>query len=459
MTKTLLIPDYAKAAIEAKKKAESKQKAMERVPQPTGWRILVMPYRGRQKPDGGVYIPDAVADREALATVVAYVVKVGPLAYKDPEKFGADMEPWCKEGDWVCIGRYAGSRFKLEDGEVRIINDDEVIATIIDPEDIKIQENSMSEAEVKENQEELDLEVEIEDDPTPSESNQVVEQQTPSEDAGEETTDGVEATEDSEDNAEELSEYTQGVQKRIDRLTNKRREAERREQAALEYAESMKNQLEQMREQNQRNASSLVGEFGSRVESELEAAKIAYQKAHEEGDGEALFQAQQKISQIAIDQAKYQEARNRLEVEKEAPAQTVDPVPAQTRAPAAAQDPDPKAQAWADKNDWFGEDQSMTYAAFGIHRKLVEEGYDPSSDDYYAEIDRQMKEDFPSKFEKSAPKSGKPPVAAATNSSSRSPSKRKRTIKLTESEKAIARKLNVPYEAYAKEVAKLNKDR
>ena len=138
MTKTLLIPDYAKAAIEAKKKAESKQKAMERVPQPTGWRILVMPYRGRQKTDGGVYIPDAVADREALATVVAYVVKVGPLAYKDPEKFGVDMEPGCKEGDWVCIGRYAGSRFKLEDGEVRIINDDEVIATIIDPEDIKI---------------------------------------------------------------------------------------------------------------------------------------------------------------------------------------------------------------------------------------------------------------------------------------------------------------------------------
>ena len=107
----------------------------ERVPQPTGWRILVMPYTGNDKTDGGVYIPDQVREREARATVVAYVIKVGPLAYQDQDKFGG--EPWCKEGDWVCIGRYAGSRFKIEGGEVRIINDDEVIATIVDPDDIK----------------------------------------------------------------------------------------------------------------------------------------------------------------------------------------------------------------------------------------------------------------------------------------------------------------------------------
>ena len=136
MTKTLLVPDYIAAQEKSKKQAES-QKALDRVPQPTGWRILVMPYRGRVKTDGGVYIPDAVADREALATVVAFVVKVGPLAYKDPDKFGTDMEPWCKEGQWVLIGRYAGARFKLEDGaEVRIINDDEIIATILNPDDI-----------------------------------------------------------------------------------------------------------------------------------------------------------------------------------------------------------------------------------------------------------------------------------------------------------------------------------
>jgi co-chaperonin GroES (HSP10) len=96
-----------------------------------------MPYQGKSKTSGGLYIPDEVRDREAVATVVAYVLRVGPLAYKDPDKFGPDAEPWCQQGQWVCIGRYAGSRFKLEDAEVRIINDDEVIATIADPADIK----------------------------------------------------------------------------------------------------------------------------------------------------------------------------------------------------------------------------------------------------------------------------------------------------------------------------------
>ena len=135
MTQRLIVPDYIVAQKQAKKKAEDKS-AKERVPNPTGWRVLVMPYKGREKTVGGVYVPDETRDRESIATVVAYVIKVGPLAYKDPDKFGAECEPWCKEGDWVCIGRYAGSRFKLDGGEVRIINDDEVIATILDPEDI-----------------------------------------------------------------------------------------------------------------------------------------------------------------------------------------------------------------------------------------------------------------------------------------------------------------------------------
>tara|TARA_A100001015_G_scaffold10218_1_gene12357 strand:- start:13737 stop:14150 length:414 start_codon:yes stop_codon:yes gene_type:complete len=135
MTQRLIVPDYIVAQKEAKKKAEDKS-AKERVPNPTGWRVLVMPYKGREKTVGGVYVPDETRDRESVATVVAYVIKVGPLAYKDPDKFGENCEPWCKEGDWVCIGRYAGSRFKLDGGEVRIINDDEVIATILDPEDI-----------------------------------------------------------------------------------------------------------------------------------------------------------------------------------------------------------------------------------------------------------------------------------------------------------------------------------
>ena len=110
---------------------------LERLPQPTGWRVLVMPYQGKAKPASGLYIPDEVRERESVATTVAYVMKVGPLAYKDPDKFGTDCEPWCEEGQWVCIGRYSGSRFKIDGGEVRIINDDEVIATILEPDDIK----------------------------------------------------------------------------------------------------------------------------------------------------------------------------------------------------------------------------------------------------------------------------------------------------------------------------------
>lgn len=110
---------------------------LERLPQPTGWRVLVMPYQGKAKTASGIYIPDEVRERESVATVVAYVMKLGPLAYQDPNKFGPDSEPWCKEGQWVCIGRYSGSRFKIDGGEVRIINDDEVIATLLEPDDVK----------------------------------------------------------------------------------------------------------------------------------------------------------------------------------------------------------------------------------------------------------------------------------------------------------------------------------
>ncbi|MGI9555661.1 MAG: co-chaperone GroES family protein [Cyanophyceae cyanobacterium] len=160
MSKTLYLPDHVaqkmnKEKAEAKADPETLKSAyvdanervldpslldkplLERLPQPTGWRILVMPYQGKAKTASGLYIPDEIRERESVATVVAYVMKLGPLAYKDPGKFGSDSEPWCKEGQWVCIGRYSGSRFKIDGGEVRIINDDEVIATILEPDDVK----------------------------------------------------------------------------------------------------------------------------------------------------------------------------------------------------------------------------------------------------------------------------------------------------------------------------------
>jgi len=159
MSKTLYLPDHVAQKMN-KEKEEAKSSdslnsayvdanervldpslldkpLLERLPQPTGWRVLVMPYQGKAKTASGLYIPDEVRERESVATTVAYVMKLGPLAYKDPDKFGPKSEPWCKEGQWVCIGRYSGSRFKIDGGEVRIINDDEVIATILEPDDIK----------------------------------------------------------------------------------------------------------------------------------------------------------------------------------------------------------------------------------------------------------------------------------------------------------------------------------
>ena len=108
--------------------------SMERLPMPSGWRILILPYRGKGKTEGGILLPDQVVDREAVATVCGYVLKVGALAYKDKDKFPEG--PWCVEKDWVIFGRYAGARFKIDGGEVRILNDDEIIAVIQDPEDI-----------------------------------------------------------------------------------------------------------------------------------------------------------------------------------------------------------------------------------------------------------------------------------------------------------------------------------
>jgi co-chaperonin GroES (HSP10) len=160
MSKTLYLPDHVaqkmnKEKAEAKADPETLKSAyvdanervldpslldkplIDRLPQPTGWRVLVMPYQGKAKTASGLYIPDEIRERESVATVVAYVMKLGPLAYKDPDKFGSDSDPWCKEGQWVCIGRYSGSRFKIDGGEVRIINDDEVIATLLEPDDIK----------------------------------------------------------------------------------------------------------------------------------------------------------------------------------------------------------------------------------------------------------------------------------------------------------------------------------
>ena len=252
--------------------------------------------------------------------------------------------------------------------------------------------------------------------------------------------------------AEELEEYSDSVKRRISKLTNRFREEERQRQAAVEYAESVKKQNDELKSRLNKLDESYVGEFGNRVESDVVAAKEAYRKAYEDGDSDAMFDAQQKISHLALEQARYAEAKRRNEERVAAPQeeQQAPQQPVQQQAPAK---PDVKAEDWASKNEWFGQDQTMTYAAFGVHRQLIEdEGFDPTSDEYYTELDKRIRTEFPHKFQEAKRDSG-PRVASAESTASKSSSpKGRRTVKLTPSQIAIAKRLNVPLEEYAKHV-------
>lgn len=250
---------------------------------------------------------------------------------------------------------------------------------------------------------------------------------------------------------EELEQYSKSVQKRISKITNKYREEESARKSAVDYAEAIKKQNDELKARLEKLDQSYVGEFGSRIESEVSTAKEEYRKAYEDGDPDAMFTAQQKISRLALEEANYNQAKQRQAEQAEQAAAEPQQAVAQ-QAPAQKQAPDPKAEAWAGKNEWFGTDQTMTYAAFGIHKQLIEdEGFDPTSDEYYSELDRRVRTEFPQKF-KGAKKDSGPRVASAESTASKSSSKGRRTVKLTPSQIAIAKRLNVPLEEYAKYV-------
>jgi hypothetical protein len=253
---------------------------------------------------------------------------------------------------------------------------------------------------------------------------------------------------------DELSDYSKSVQQRISKITHKYREEEQRTKKAVAFAEDVKKQNDELRKRLEQLDQSYVGEFGTRIESQIESAKQAYQKAYDEGDAEQMFEAQKNLSKLALDQAQLEQARKRQETEQARREQAVEaPVQQQPtqQQPAA---PDPKAEAWASKNDWFGTDQTMTYAAFGIHRQLIEdEGFDPASDEYYTELDSRVRKEFPHKFKGATRGDAGPRVASAESSASKAPSQKgRRTVKLTPSQIAIAKRLNVPLEEYAKYV-------
>ena len=254
---------------------------------------------------------------------------------------------------------------------------------------------------------------------------------------------------------EEVEDYGKKVQSRIDKLTKKVREAERREQAAVQYAKGVQADAQNIRQKAQALDSGYVAEFGDRVEAQLSQAKKELKEAMDLGDVDKQVEVQAKLSRLSIEEERahsHKAQRERLRQEME--ARGVDPrrpqmpqyqQPPQQRAP---RPPDPKAESWANKNEWFGQDEPMTLTSFSIHRKLVEEGFDPSSDSYYNEIDVRMKDVFPHRFDKQV----SPTQAVNSGNRSSAPGKRRGTVRLTPSQVAISKKLGVPLSEYAKYV-------
>ena len=293
-------------------------------------------------------------------------------------------------------------------------------------------------------QEELFEEVEVIDDADKEEKGSTTEDQVVGDtEATTENQQGVVADDD------DLSEYSDSVKKRISKLTNRFREEERQRKAAIDYAESIKKQNEDLKARLDKLDNNYVGEFDNRVTAQAEAAKEAYKKALESGDADALYDAQQNISRIAMEEANLK----RLKAEREEQAKKQEPAQAQPPAqPQAQPKPDPRAEKWAQDNEWFGQDQTMTYAAFGIHKTLIEqEGFDPNTEEYYTELDNRIRSEFSHKFSDNR-KTNAPRVASAGNTASRSGAKKSRTVKLTPSQIAIAKRLGVPLEEYAKHV-------
>ena len=246
---------------------------------------------------------------------------------------------------------------------------------------------------------------------------------------------------------EELEEYSQGVQKRIAKLTKKWREAERQKEAALDYAKGVQAEHSELKSRFSTLEPNYVKALENKVTSGLDAAKAKLHTAREAGDINAEVEAQKMIAQLGIEEVRLNALKDKQSKEKERPIKT--PSLEQAVAP---QKPDPKAEAWADKNEWFGKDSAMTYTAFDYHKKLTEqEGFDPNSDEYYAEIDKRMRLDFPHKFAKTESQESTKPTQTVA-SATRSVKPGRNTVRLTSSQVAIAKKLNVPLEEYAKQL-------
>ena len=294
-----------------------------------------------------------------------------------------------------------------------------------------------------------DTEVELENDSKETETPEVEAQQET--EVVEQTEEKVEAKK--EPTEDELKQYSESVQKRIAKLTKKWREAERQKDEALTYAQRVMEDKKKSEEKLSKLEPSFLKTTEEGIKAGLESAKAKLAAAREEGDINAEVEAQSLISEYAYKQAKLVEAKaEQEEINKSRETQVRQPEVNLDRRQVAQGTPDPKAEEWASKNTWFGRDTAMTYTAFDLHKKLTEEeGYDPQSDEYYQEIDKRIRLEFPQKFATNEVKETAKPVQTVA-SAKRSTKTGRKTVRLTPSQVAIAKKLGVPLEEYAKQL-------
>ena len=262
----------------------------------------------------------------------------------------------------------------------------------------------------------------------------------------------VQAGEQKED--EQLEDYSKGVQSRIAKLTRKMREAERREQAATEYAKAVEQKRKVIESKYEQINNDYVKQFDTRVTTGMDSAQSELARAIEAGDAAAQVEANKKIATLSIDAARLnvlKDTNTKETVVQQPAANLSQDANYERQTPQALPTPDPQAEAWASKNSWFGQDRAMTFTAFEIHKELVDgEGYDPKSTEYYAEIDKRIKVDFPHKFGNTETNTSRPVQSVA--SANRSVKPGRKTVRLTSSQVAIAKKLGVPLEEYAKQI-------
>ena len=256
----------------------------------------------------------------------------------------------------------------------------------------------------------------------------------------------VEAQTDTEDQFEKAESNTQ---KRIDRLTKKMREAERQREEAIKYAQGVQSEAQKLQERMNALDTNYVNEYSTRVETQMGTAEQELARAIEVGDTNGVVEAQRKITSLAIEndrakQAKIQQERYAQQVAAQQQQQVQQQQPVE-------QKPDAKAEKWAEKNSWFGQDEAMTFAAFGLHKKMVEEeGFDPQSDEYYSELDSRIHNTFPQKFNTAPSKKTAQTVAGVSRNTGNGRNNKK--VRLTPSQVTIAKRLGVPLEEYAKYV-------